>query len=51
MLWLVHMVVQVSVVTGWLGLDIALLNPVLSQNGFGQRFSKPPLEVGPDPWT
>lgn len=40
-----------NLITGWLGLDIAVLNPVLSWNGFTQRFSKPPLEVCTDPWT
>lgn len=40
-----------SLITGWLRLDVAILNPVLSQNSFRQRFSKPPMEVCTDPWT
>lgn len=42
---LVDMVMQIYLITIWLGLDKAELKPVLSQNGFRQRFAKPPLEL------
>lgn len=44
MLCLVDMVMQIYLIR-------AVLSPVLSQNGFRQRFAKPPLGLCTDPWT